>query len=81
MISTYDIVVVYGNIPRKHDVNILNLMHVAEEKGLVFNSKKYKVKLPKLTSMSLYSLSKALSQSQRISRYHTHANQGRHDPT
>ena len=43
-----DDVVVYGRDNAEHDKNLLRLMQVAREEGLVFNSKKCVIKTPEI---------------------------------
>jgi hypothetical protein len=44
-----DDVAVYGKDEAEHDTNLLNLMRVAREHGLVFNSPKFKIKVSEIS--------------------------------
>ena len=47
-IGIADDVVVFGKNEKEHDRNLINLMKVAEEEGLVFNSSKCAIKQEKI---------------------------------
>ena len=49
VISIHDDIVVYGVSEEDHDANLVNLLNVAQIKGLVLNSKKLKLKRPRVS--------------------------------
>ena len=49
MIDIYFDIAMYGKTKEQHDSILLNLMKVAQEKGLVFNSGKYAICQPNIT--------------------------------
>ena len=51
VISIYKNIVIYGTFDEDHDANLINLLNVAQFKGLVLNSKKLELKQPKSLSL------------------------------
>ena len=49
VISIHDDIVVYGVSNEDHDVNLINLLNVAQIEGLVLNSKKLELKRPRVS--------------------------------
>ena len=49
VISIHDDIVVYGVSEEDHDTNLVNLLNVAQIEGLVLNSKKLKLKCPRVS--------------------------------
>ena len=49
VISIHDDIVVYGVPEEDHDANLVNLLNVAQIKGLVLNSKKLELKRPRVS--------------------------------
>ena len=49
VISIHDDIVVHGISDEDHDANLINLLNVAQVKGLVLNSKKLELKHPKVS--------------------------------
>ena len=49
VISIHDDIVVYGVSEEDHDANLVNLLNVAQIEGLVLNSKKLELKLPRVS--------------------------------
>ena len=49
VISINDDIVVYGVSEEDHDANLINLLNVAQIKGLVLNSKKLELKCPRVS--------------------------------
>ena len=52
VISIHDDIVIYGTSDQDHDANLINLLNVAQLKGLVLNSKKLELKRPKVSFLS-----------------------------
>ena len=52
VISIHDDIVVYGVSKEDHDANLVNLLNVAQIKGLVLNSKKLELKRPRVSFFS-----------------------------
>ena len=52
VISIHDDIVIYGTSDQDHDANLINLLNVAQLKGLVLNSKKLELKRPKVSFFS-----------------------------
>ena len=50
VISIHDDIVIYGTSHQDHDVNLINLLNVAQTEGLVLKSKKLELKRPKVPS-------------------------------
>ena len=49
VISIHDDIVVYGVSDEDHDANLINLFNVFQVEGLVLNSKKLKLKRPRVS--------------------------------
>ena len=49
VISIHDDIVIYGTSNQDHDANLINLLNVAQLKGLGLNSKKLELKRPKVS--------------------------------
>ena len=49
VISIHDNIVIYGTSDQDHDANLINLLNVAQLKGLVLNSKKLELKRPQVS--------------------------------
>ena len=49
VISIHNDIVVYGVSEKDHDANLVNLLNVAQIEGLVLNSKKLELKLPRVS--------------------------------
>ena len=49
VISIHDDIVVYRVSKEDHDVNLINLLNVAQVEGLVLNSKKLELKCPRVS--------------------------------
>ena len=45
----HDDLCIYGKSEKGHNINLLNLMQVASNNSLVFNSRKYQIKHPQIT--------------------------------
>ena len=49
VIGIHNDICVYGSTDQEHDANLLNLLKVADDNGLVFNSSKCEIKKPSIS--------------------------------